>query len=162
MITDRKGVETLSLMPFKNSTALISITDYDYTYANLKHKPHHLLQIAFDDVPVGDGFEEEEGRKLSNSEISELEKRYHSITEKQISQIINFYTEIKDEVELLICQCEHGQSRSAAIAAAFSEYEHGTGIEIFSNDNYYPNKSIFRKVLTKLNINSTELNSTHS
>ena len=142
MITDRKGIENLSLMPFEIPTALVSITDYDYTYANLKHKPQHLLQLAFDDVPVGDGFEEE-GRKLSNSEISELEKRYHSITNKQISQIINFYNEIKDKAELLICQCEHGQSRSAAIAAAFSEYEYGTGIEIFSNTVYKRRSSVF-------------------
>ena len=150
MITDRKGVETLSLKPFENSTALISITDYDYTYANLKHKPQHLLRLAFDDVPVGDGFEEEEGRKLSNSEISELEKRYHSITAKQISQIIDFYNEIKADTKLLICQCEHGQSRSAAIAAAFNEHSYGKGIEIFSDDRYWPNKSIFRTVLRKL------------
>ena len=150
MITDRKGIETLSLMPFEIPTALVSITDYDYTYANLKYKPQHLLQLAFDDVPVGDGFEEEEGRKLSSLEISELEKRYHSITEKQISQIIDFYNTVKSDAELLICQCEHGQSRSAAIAAAFNEHSCGKGIEIFSDDRYWPNKSIYRTVLRKL------------
>lgn len=151
MITDRKGIETLSLMPFEIPTAVVSITDYDYTYANLKHKPQHLLQVAFDDVPVGDGFEEEYGRKLSSKEITHLEKKFNSITEEQILQISLFFKRVQNKVDLIICQCEHGQSRSAAIAAAFMENKYKSGIDIFADDRYYPNKSIFRKVLRTLN-----------
>ena len=55
----RKDIKKLSLKPFEKATALISITDFDYTFANLKYKPQYLLQLAFDDVPVGDGFFEE-------------------------------------------------------------------------------------------------------
>lgn len=146
----RKGIEELSLTPFETATALISITDFNYTFADLKYKPQHLLQLDFDDVPVGDGFFEEEGRTLSDEEIANLEKKYHSITDAQVEQIIDFYNSVKDTVDVLICQCEHGQSRSAAIAAAIKEFESRSGIDVFANDWYFPNKSLFRKVLNAM------------
>lgn len=150
-IMSRRNIEDFCLNPMQEQTALISITDFDNTFANLKYKPQFLLQLMFDDVPVGDGFVEEEGRKLSQKEITELEIKYHSITDKQVEEIVEFYNSVKDSVDLLICQCEHGQSRSAAIAAAIMEYKSRKGIEVFANDWYYPNKSLFRKVLRHLN-----------
>ena len=162
LITDRNGIENLCLNPFEVSSALISITDYEYSFVNLKYKPKYILQLAFDDVPVGDGFEEEYGRQLNQSEIKQLEYRFHSMSEEQTNELISFYNKVKSKVELMICQCEHGQSRSAAIAAAFSEYAYGNGIDIFSDDRYYPNKSIFRQVLRKLKTNSANFNSAHS
>lgn len=150
LITDRKRIEDLCLKPFDKPTALISITDYDNTFATLKYRPQYLLQLTFDDVPVGDGFIEEERRILSDIEIAELETRYHSITTEQVEEIVDFYNEIKENVDLIICQCEHGQSRSAAVAAAIMEHESKSGIDIFANDWYYPNKSLFRKVLKHL------------
>ena len=149
-ISSRAKIEEFCQNPITEKVALISITDFDCPFASLKNKPHKLLQIAFDDVPVGDGFIEEEGRKLSDVEIAELEKRYHSITDEQVHQIATFYDSVKENVDVLICQCEHGQSRSAAIAAAILEYESNSGIDVFANDWYYPNKSLFRKVLRYL------------
>ena len=149
-ISSRKNIEDFCRNPMQHNTALISITDYDNSFANLKYQPQYLLQLVFDDVPVGDGFIEEEGRKLTDLEIAKLEARYHSITNEQVEQIVNFYNKVKEKVDLLICQCEHGQSRSAAVAAAIMEYETKTGIDIFANDWYYPNKSLFRKVLKQL------------
>lgn len=149
-ISSRKSIEDFCRNPMQQQTALISITDYDNSFASLKYKPQYLLQLAFDDVPVGDGFIEEEGRKLTEIEIAELEKKYHSISEEQVDQIVCFYNTVKDSTDLLICQCEHGQSRSAAIAAAIIEYETKSGISIFANDWYYPNKSLFRKILNRL------------
>lgn len=149
-IMSRRNIEDFCLNPMQEQTALISITDFDNTFANLKYKPQFLLQLMFDDVPVGDGFVEEEGRKLSQKEIIELEIKHHSITDKQVEEIVEFYNSVKDSVDLLICQCEHGQSRSAAIAGAIMEYESRKGIEVFANDWYYPNKSLFRKVLKHL------------
>lgn len=146
----RKNIEDFCQTKMKQETALISVTDFGYSFANLKHRPQYLLQLSFDDVPVGDGFFEEAGRKLSEAEVAELEKRYHSITDDQIKQVVDFYNFVKNSTELLICQCEHGQSRSAALAAAFSEHSYGKGIEVFSDDRYWPNKSIYRTVLRKL------------
>ena len=61
---------------------------------------------------------------------------------------------IKTAVECkldIICQCEYGQSRSAACAAAIKEYYEHDGISIFADYRYYPNQLIFNKVLDALN-----------
>ena len=68
----------------------------------------------------------------------------------QAKEIANFVMNIKDKAEFIICQCEHGQSRSAAVAAAILEFKSRKGIDIFSNDRYYPNKVVFRKTLKSL------------
>ena len=50
----------------------------------------------------------------------------------------------------IICQCEYGQSRSAACAAAILEFFCGNGIKVFADYRYYPNQLIFNKVLSAL------------
>ena len=50
----------------------------------------------------------------------------------------------------IICQCEYGQSRSAACAAAIKEYYDKSGIEVFADYRYYPNQLIFNKLLAAL------------
>ena len=46
----------------------------------------------------------------------------------------------------LICQCEYGQSRSAACAAAILEFYDKNGISIFADYRYYPNQLVYNKV----------------
>lgn len=46
----------------------------------------------------------------------------------------------------IICQCEYGQSRSAGCAAAILEYYFHTGISIFAESKYYPNKLVYYKI----------------
>ena len=72
------------------------------------------------------------------------------LTDEKAKQIAEFYFNVADKVDTIICQCEHGQSRSAAVAAAILEFRSKRGIEIFSNDKYFPNKVAFRKVLKYL------------
>lgn len=50
----------------------------------------------------------------------------------------------------IICQCEYGQSRSAACAAAIKEYYEHDGISVFADYRYYPNQMIFNKLLDAL------------
>ena len=50
----------------------------------------------------------------------------------------------------ILCQCEYGQSRSAACAAAILEYYHRTGITIFADYRYYPNQLVFNKLYDAL------------
>ena len=50
----------------------------------------------------------------------------------------------------IACQCEYGQSRSAACAAAIKEYYTHDGISIFADYRYYPNQLIFNKLLAAL------------
>lgn len=60
---------------------------------------------------------------------------------------------IADAVErgmAIICQCDYGQSRSAACAAAILErYEH-SGIGVFADYRYYPNQLVFHKIYDAL------------
>ena len=129
---------------------MISITDFGYNFATLKNKPDCFFQISFDDVD-NDVFEDELDRKPLDAEKSLIENKYHMLSDEQAKQISDFYKNVCNDVELIICQCEHGQSRSAAIAAAFLEYREKSGITIFADDNYFPNKVVFRKVLGCLN-----------
>lgn len=148
-IMSRREIERLSLTPFTTNTAVISITDFGYEYAELKNRPDFLLQMTFDDVG-DDIFEDEVGRTLTNEERKNIEHKYKIFSDDMASMVTEFYFSIKNEVDVLICQCEYGQSRSAAIASAILEYRDGKGINIFADDRYYPNKMVFRKTLNAL------------
>lgn len=50
----------------------------------------------------------------------------------------------------IICQCEYGQSRSAATAAAILEHFYHSGISIFTNYDYYPNQVVYHKIFDAL------------
>lgn len=128
-IRNRERIEKMAERCFTKTTALISITDVGYEFAELKNKPEDLLQLKFDDVD----FDEP-----------------NIITDKQAKEIAEFYHRVSKTAKRIICQCEHGQGRSAAIAAAIKEYTEGNGIDIFASDRYYPNKVVFRKVLKEL------------
>ena len=78
-IMSRRNIEDFCLDPMQEQTALISITDFDNTFANLKHKPQFLLQMMFDDVPVGDGFVEEDIEE-NEDELEETETGVKSKT----------------------------------------------------------------------------------
>ena len=144
-ILNRPDIEALAMKPFKEKTALISITDYDDEYAELENKPEYLLQIKFDDVD-NDIFLDLQGKVLPEEKHKDIAIKYHIITDEQAKEIADFVMNIKDKTEFIICQCEHGQSRSAAVAAAITEYLYNDGIKIFSSDDYFPNKVVYRKV----------------
>ena len=129
-IFSRADLEERAERPFPKNTAIISVTDVGYEFAELKNKPAELLRLKFDDVDADEPF--------------------NIITKKQAEKIAEFYRNTSKTAERIICQCEHGQGRSAAIAAAILEYRSGNGIDIFANDRYFPNKVVFRKVLTAL------------
>lgn len=50
----------------------------------------------------------------------------------------------------IICQCEYGQSRSAACAAAILEHYYKNGISVFADYRYYPNQLVYNKVYAAL------------
>ena len=50
----------------------------------------------------------------------------------------------------LVCQCEYGQSRSAACAAAILQYYENRGIDIFADYRYYPNQLVYHKIFDAL------------
>lgn len=148
-IMSRDAIEMFCEHPFVEKIALISITDYGYDFAELKNKPQHLLQLAFDDVD-GDVFIDELGENPLEEKLK-IENKYHMFSDEQAKQVADFVSEVWNKVDVIICQCEHGQSRSAAIAAAIMQYKYQNGIDIFADDNYYPNKYVYRKVFNVLN-----------
>ena len=56
----------------------------------------------------------------------------------------------------IICQCEYGQSRSAGCAAAIMEHFYRTGINIFKDYSYYPNKVVYNKIFDSLQMISSD------
>lgn len=50
----------------------------------------------------------------------------------------------------IVCQCEYGQSRSTACAAAIREHFYGEGVEIFADYRYYPNQLVYNKLKAAL------------
>lgn len=149
-ITSRKEIEQRAKSPFPKNTAIISITDFEREFAELQNTPGFILRLKFDDVN-DDIFNELLKRKPTESEMAVLSENFHEITDSDAEKIAAFYNDIKDKADILICQCEYGESRSAACAAAILEYSKGRGKDIFSDERYYPNKLVFKKVLEALN-----------
>ena len=138
IILSRNQIEELALSPFPLNTALISVRDTGDDAPELKYKPLWLLQLVFDDI--------------SSDELEDYkEQEYTLFNEQTAQQIADFIICYKDKAETIICQCEYGQSRSAAIAAALSEFFWKSGIDIFADDRYFPNKLVFRLTFQALN-----------
>ena len=122
-------IELLAYKPCKSRIALISIVDSDNSLPDLKNQPNYLLQLIFGDTCI------------------ESER---AISDEQALHIAEFVFKHKDEIDLLICQCTFGKSRSAGCAAAITEFFYENGIDIFSNMDYSPNKLVYHKVINAL------------
>ena len=149
LIKSRREIEKMSKEGFPKRTAIVSITDkFDYPVC-FESEPSLLLRVAFDDVD-NDVFVDELGRTPTPDERIEIEDKYNMLTDEQAHEIASFYYNNRRRISTLICQCEHGQSRSAAVAAAILEFKERSGVYVFADDRYYPNKVVFRKVLEGL------------
>jgi predicted protein tyrosine phosphatase len=146
----RKAIEKFCAIPSQEKTAVICICDSSDFFASLLYKPEYLLQLSFDDVD-SDVFVDILGDDYKSQDTSDVEKQYHMFSQEQAAQVASFVKEVWDKVDVLVCQCEHGQSRSAAVAAAISEHKFKKGIDIFADERYYPNKFVFWRVFNKLN-----------
>ena len=68
----------------------------------------------------------------------------------EADELAKFIYEARDEGLDIICQCDFGQSRSAACAAAILQHFEGRGIDIFADYRYYPNQLVYHKVFDAL------------
>ncbi len=68
----------------------------------------------------------------------------------ETDELAEFIYKAKQDGCDIICQCEYGQSRSAACAAAILEHFYGTGISVFADYRYYPNQMVYHKVFDAL------------
>ena len=68
----------------------------------------------------------------------------------QAEELAKFIYEAKTNNLDIICQCDYGQSRSAACAAAILQHFGGRGIDIFADYRYYPNQLVYHKIFDAL------------
>lgn len=148
-VMNRERIEGLARRAFTKKTAVISITDSDAPPVFFRHAPEFLLRLRFDDLePDSDLL-----RDLM-AVFPEVTLQYQIITDEQAAEIAGFVQMIDGAADQLICQCEHGQSRSAAVAAAILEYN-GSNINLFADQRYAPNRNVYEKVRTALQKSQT-------
>ena len=116
-------------------TAVISFHDIAESPIYFGGTKASVLTLALDD--------------LGPTEISE---RYGSLTRyfTKAGMLAQFIVAMAAKGKKIICQCEMGMSRSAACAAAILEYYCGSGISIFTDKRYCPNRIVFQKLFAAL------------
>ena len=68
----------------------------------------------------------------------------------EADELAKFIYEAKADSLDIICQCDYGQSRSAACAAAILQQFEGRRIDVFADYKYYPNQLVYHKVFDAL------------
>jgi hypothetical protein len=91
-----------------------------------------LLQLEFEDVDD----------RCGESERYEIFKPHHA------KQILDFFAECQRRlINLCVCQCDAGISRSAGAAAALSYIVSQGDTWVFTNPRYLPNRLVYRTIL---------------
>lgn len=84
---------------------------------------------------------------LDGTHVPTPAMRVNLFTPEDAKKILNFVTRYILNVELIICQCEAGISRSAGVAGALSKIIDGDDTEIFKH--YLPNMLVYRTILNE-------------
>ncbi len=150
-----ESVAALAKTPFAPGTTLISIGDPGSLPPALLHRPDHTLRLLFEDMTVELALQRlglpAELAQDSEKLTAALQRRHTVLfSDAMAERAAAFIHRWAPETRTLICQCEFGQSRSAAVAAAVLEHFEGRGGEIFADRRYGPNPLVFQKLLTAL------------
>ncbi len=140
-IYSRKAVEELLQSGFPENTAVISFYDppsrrratlppVDYS-----GRVSRVFQVAVHDIDL--------------SVLPQYGLTYDTYF-TEADDLAEFIYTAKADGFNIICQCEYGESRSSACAAAILEYFYKNGISIFADYRYYPNQVVYHKVLDAL------------
>ncbi|MEW6379678.1 MAG: hypothetical protein AB1611_08715 [bacterium] len=122
---------------------VISMTDDDQFFPDIPEKNcKGVLRIAVWDTEDGVYF-----RSLYNFGAPRIpkDKIFHELHARRILEFVHSHLH---EVEMIICQCDAGMSRSAGTAAALSKIFRG-GEGIFLKPPYIPNKLIYETILNE-------------
>lgn len=140
-IYSRQALEERAQKPFAPGCSLISIGDTDALPPVLQYRPEQVLYLRFDDITLQDYFEGDGWKR-----------KYQLFSQKQAQSIAEFVYRHRESTKTWICQCEFGQSRSAAVAAAILEHFDRKGISIFADEQerYSPNAYVFNMALRAL------------
>ena len=143
-VYSRNAIERLmSAFKIKN-TAIISFHDpigkghrqaENYAPIDFTGKCNRVMQIALHDIDI--------------DVLPSFGLTYMSYF-PEVDELAEFIYKAKEDGLDIICQCEHGQSRSAASAAAIMQHFYKNGIDIFTDYRYYPNQMVYNKVFDAL------------
>lgn len=138
-ICSRAELTKLLQQKIPEETAIICFCDSLDGTENLPipagHDETMVFRIVLDDIDI---------EELAESGLSE------DTFFPEAEELAQFIYRAHDKKLNLICQCEYGQSRSAACGAAILEHFCKDGISIFRDYRYTPNKLIFNKVYEAL------------
>lgn len=147
-IYSRDAMEQLLNKGIPGNTAIISFYDpkskrtpKDYVPVDYSGKCDHVFQIGLYDIDI---------------EVLEDFGLTYDTYLPEADDLARFIYDAKQNDLDIICQCEYGQSRSAACAAAIVEHFYKTGIWIFSDYKYCPNPLVFHKIYDALEKHSID------
>lgn len=141
-IYSRKAIEKMLESDFLKNVAVISfydppqsISDHANAPVDYSAKTDRVCRAAIHDI-----------------DLSVLPK-YHLTYDTyfpEAEEMAAFIYQAKEDGLDIICQCEYGESRSSACAAAILEHFYQSGISIFADYRYYPNQVVYHKVFDAL------------
>ena len=139
-IYSRSSIEELIQNGFPENTAVISF--YTPSKHNRQESPVNYQGICDKVLYVG----------IPDIDI-EILADYGYTYESYLSEadgVARFIRQAKLGGLDIICQCDYGQSRSAACAAAILQHYEGRGIDVFADYRYYPNQLVYHKIFDAL------------
>lgn len=122
-ILSRRAAEKLIRVKFPPNTAVISFHDPDKEPLDYSIAPEWVRYVSLGDMDT----------ELSQS--TELARFIHAARSNWMD---------------ILCQCEQGQSRSAACAAAILEHFEGKGSTILEDEGYYVDEMVYDSLLDAL------------
>lgn len=126
VIVMRKGlVEQLNSEELKNTLVISTSSEEPIKFQG---EAKNIIRFDFDDIEKND-----EGKCFTEEDA------------KNIVAFLNSHDLTK--VDKIICSCDGGVSRSAAMAAALSLYLNGDDWNIWGNAQYVPNLTVYRTLL---------------
>lgn len=147
-IMSRQAMEKLLLDGFPSNTAVISFYDPPSERTPCTYGPVDFGTKCRKVFPVG-------VHDIDVEILADYGLSFDTYLPES-DQLAKFILNAKQSGMDIICQCEYGQSRSAACAAAIREFFYKDGITVFADYRYYPNQLIFNKVLSALKRMNTQ------
>ena len=140
-VFSRKAIGELIAGDFPANTAVISFYSpasmkaADYARVDYKGCPERLMYVCAPDLDI--------------DALPRFGLSYETFMPDADALALFIHRAVADGLDI-ICQCDYGQSRSAACCAAILECFYHRGIEIFADYRYYPNQVVFNRVLDAL------------
>ncbi len=141
-IYSRKAIEELIKDRFPKNTAVISF----YTPRGVKRD---VVQLPVDYSEVCERVFYVGVPDIDIEILGDYGYTYDTYLE-EADELAKFIYEARNDGLDIICQCDYGQSRSAACAAALLQHFEKRGIDIFVDFRYYPNQLVYRRVFDAL------------